>query len=177
MEERLIARRGNKRVPMGWFFKVDVVRGELGRALGLEDSRDIVHNALLDEGERNVLDVYFRNNLAPASFFLGLHSGALAETHTLTNVVEPSQAGYARQAIARNTTDWGTPALDAGDYKTTATQESFGAAATWTPVNECFLSSTSAGASGSVLLSAALSTFRSLVSGDTLNVTLSVKAQ
>ena len=174
MSESIIRGRSE---PLGWYWRFETRRGELGRLLGLPDEVEVVHNALLDEGERNVLDVYFRNNLAPANFFLGLHSGALAETHTLTNVVEPSQSGYARQQIARNTTDWGAPALDAGDYKTTASQESFAAAATWTPVNECFLASTSGGTSGSVILSAALSTFRSLVSGDTLNVTLSVKAQ
>ena len=178
MEEHAISSRGKDKIRLGWYWKVDTIRGELGRALGLED--DIgpwEHNALLDEGERNVLDVYFRNNLAPVQFYLGLSSTTLSETQTLANAIEPSQSGYARQLIARNTTDWTAPALDAGDMKTTATQESFVAAATWTPVTELILVSTSGGTSGSVLLTAALSTTRSLVSGDTLQVTLSVKAQ
>lgn len=163
--------------PFGWNWTISTKRGPLGRALGLLDESETVHNALLDEGERNVLDVYFRNNLAPTAFYLGLHSGALGETQTLANVVEPSQSGYARSLIDRNTTDWTAPTLDGGDMKTTATQESFVAAAVWTPVNEIFLASTISGAVGSVILSAQLSTFRSLVSGDTLNVTLSIKAQ
>ena len=177
MEEYAVSKR-EKKIRLGWYWKADTIRGELGRRLGLQDEYGPwEHNALLDEGERNVLDVYFRNNLAPASFFLGLSSTTLSETQTLANAIEPSQSGYARQTIARNTSDWSAPALDAGDMKTTATQESFVAAATWTPVTEIILTSTSAGSNGSVLLTAALSTTRSLVSGDTLNVTLSVKAQ
>ncbi len=168
--------RGRKE-PLGWFWKIETKRGELGRLLGLPDESEVIHNALLDEGERNVLDVYFRNTNIPPNFFLGLHSGTLIETATLANVTEPAQAGYARSLIARNTTDWGAPTLNAGDFQTTATQESFNAAATWTPVSEVFLASTSGGALGPVILSAALSTLRSLVSGDTLNVTLTVKAQ
>ena len=178
MEERILSRRGEGKIRLGWYWKADLIRGELGRALGFENEYGPwEHNALLDEGERNVLDVYFRNNLAPANFFLGLSSSTLSETQTLANAIEPSQSGYARNQIARNTTDWGAPTLNAGDFQTTATQEAFDAAATWTPVTEIILVSTSTGASGSVLLTAALSTTRSLVSGDRLNVTLTVKAQ
>ncbi len=166
----------SKRQPLGFFWKVDTKRGKLGRALGLSDISEIVHNSLLDSGEEMVLNTFFRNTLAPTEFYLGLHSGTLTETQSLANVVEPSQAGYARSLIARNTTDWSAPTLAAGDFQTTASMETFTAAATWTPVSECFLASTSGGALGPVILSAALSTLRSLVSGDQLQVTLSVKA-
>jgi hypothetical protein len=162
---------------LGFWWEFTCRRGDYGRRLGLEDWHEVVHNALLDEGERNVLDVYFRNQNAPGQFYLGLHSGDLAETATLANVVEPSQAGYARQLIERSTTGWPTLALDTGDYQVESTQESFNAAATWTPVNRAFLASTATGAVGSVILEAALSTTRALVSQDTLQVTLRVKAQ
>lgn len=167
-----------ERKRLGLRFRLLCHRGELGRLLGLDDWEETTDNALLDEGERDILNIYFRNTTGPANFFMGLHSGTLAETHTLANVVEPAQAGYARQQIARSTAGWNAPSLDAGDYKVTqAAASSFNAAATWTPVSEIFLASTSAGAVGSVILSAPLSTLRSLVSGDRLDVTLSMKLQ
>lgn len=162
---------------LGFWWTIECKRGEHGRSLGLEDWSETVHNVLLDEGERNVLDLYFRAQNAPPTFYLGLHSGSLSDTSTLANVVEPSQSGYARQEITRNTTGWPTLALDAGDFQAESTQETFTAAATWTPVNKIFLASQSTGAVGSVLLEADLSTVRALVSQDTLNVTVKVKAQ
>lgn len=167
---------GERRLGFWWHFELK--RGEHGRSLGLEDESWYVHNALLDEGERNVLDVYFRANLVPAGpFFLGLHSGSLAETATLANVVEPSQLGYARQSIARSTAGWPTLALDAGDFQAESAQVVFTALAAWTPVNKMFLCSSSAGSVGSVILEADLSTVRALVSQDTLSCTARVKAQ
>lgn len=181
MQEIAVSRRRKSKGEgpgFGFWWHFDLKRGEYGRSLGFEDASWDVHNALLDEGERNVLDVYFRNNLVPAGpFFVGLHSGALGETATLANVVEPSQSGYARQSIERSTVGWPTLALDAGDFQAESTTEVFTAAATWTPVNKMFLASTSTGAVGSVILEADLSTVRALVSQDTLNVTIRAKGQ
>lgn len=168
---------GRGREPLGWFWEVRLTRGEYGRSLGLEDEEEVAHNVLTDEGERNLLDVYFRNQNAPPEFFVGLHSGDLSDTSTLADVVEPSQSGYARKQLARNTTGWPTLALDAGDYQVEGASVVFTAAATWTPVNRMFLASQSTGAVGAILLEAALSTTRSLVSQDSLTVTPKAKAQ
>ena len=170
--------KASHRDPLGFYWEIEYIPGPASRAAGLQYGKEIVHNILLDEGERNLLDVYFRAaNVPTGGFFVGLHSGVIAETDTLAQIVEPSQLGYVRKALARNTTDWGAPALDAGDFQSTAVLVAFVAAATWTQVNRMFLASTSTGAVGSVILEAALSIPRTLASEDTLNVTAKAKAQ
>jgi hypothetical protein len=168
----------DRAAPLGWYWEVEYIPGPASRAAGRLYSKETIHNVLTDEGERNLLDTYFRNNNVPPAFFVGLHSGDLSDTSTLANVTEPSQAGYARKTLARNTTDWGAPALDAGDYQTTGLTVVFTSAFTsWTPVNKMFLASQATGAVGAILLEASLQVTRILASEDVLNVTPKAKAQ
>ena len=137
----------------------------------------VPHNSLLDEGERNMLDLYFRAQNAPPTFYLGLHSGSLTDTSTLADVDEPVAAGYARQEITRDTAGWPTLATDSGDYQVTGTEETFEANGSWLAVNRAFLASQVSATVGAVLLEFALSTVRTLVSQDQLRVTPKIKAQ
>lgn len=161
---------------LGFWWHFELTRGEHGRSLGLEDESWTEHNVLLDEGERNLLDDYFRGQNAPPAFYAGLHSGSLVDTSTLANIIEPTQLGYARQLMARSTGGFPTLALDAGDYQVESLQVTFVAAATWTPVNKMFLASQVSAVVGAVLLEADLSTVRSLVSQDSLQLQARVKA-
>lgn len=114
---------------------------------------DPVENALTNEGQSNMLNVYLRGSTATATFRLmllvnaGGGQGASAPaktsamtdvltdgsgTQTATKVYEESGGGYSRQAIAN--ANWGAPALNSGDEMSTAAQQTFGPAsgAAWT---------------------------------------------
>lgn len=89
-------------------------------------------NTLLDEGEQDMTNVYFLQTADLAKYLALLKGAAPAETDTMaflagaTNgeVTTPATNGYNRQAVAN--TDWGAPALNGGDYQTTAAQKTFG---------------------------------------------------
>lgn len=147
-------------------------------AAGNEIWRDELHNALLDEGEKDFLDVYLRGATAPSGFYLRLYNDTPAETDTLADLTgEPSGNGYAPIAVERNATGWPTLALDSGDYmatsKTVTFQASGGAIG---PVTYCVLA-TSSDNTGKLISSAALSQTRTLAAGESLDVTYKIKLQ
>jgi hypothetical protein len=132
------------------------------------------HNALLDDGENNMLDVYFRSNAAPASFYFALVNSTPAETITMATLSgEVTGTGYARIAVARNTTDWAAPTLST-DYSTTSVTKTFTAGGTWTSAITLMLVTSASGTTGLALASAALSATRTLVNGDTLATSMTV---
>lgn len=136
------------------------------------------HNALANEGQQEMLNVYLQGGTAPTAYALGLSSMTFAKTTTYATITnEPSGNGYARQTINRDGTasGWPTLALDTGDYKATAKTVTFTASgAGFGPVTSAFLVS----ATNNKLISyTALSASRTLVAGDTLQVTYAVKLQ
>lgn len=143
-----------------------------------------IPNALMDEGEQVILEFFFRNNnlMGASPFYFGLGNnggtpGVPAETATLASITEVSGSGYARIAVARDTTDWGATALDAGDYQTTSATKTFSATGTWTAADYLFLTDVDSGTSGKLLATVALSASRTLVNGDSLQVSMKVKLQ
>jgi len=145
---------------------------------------DYLPNALLDEGEKNVLDVYFRNTNVPAQFYLGLgNNGGTpatpADTTLLSGVTEVSGTGYARQLVNRNTTDWGASALDAGDYQSiskTVLFENTGGSS-WTAADYWFLTTVLSGTSGLLLCAGALSSSRVVAAGQGFNLSIKQKGK
>lgn len=89
-------------------------------------------NNLLDEGEQDVTAVYFLQQTDLTKYLALLKGTQPADTDTLTflagatngEVATPASGGYNRQQVLN--TDWGTPALNSGDYQTTAAQKTFG---------------------------------------------------
>lgn len=163
---------------LGYWWEVQHIRHLDGKEILLGE--ETVHNTLTDEGEQNVLDSWFRNQFIPNNFRLGLTSATLTDTSTLATAVsgEPIQASYGRLTYARNTTDWPTLSLQAGDFRVEGLQKSFFAAHAWSTVTRIFLTSHSAtGSIGPLFLFAELSTPRTLVSGDELRVTPRITAQ
>lgn len=145
---------------------------------------EIATNGLMDEGEENMLDSYFRNQNTPTSFYVGLGNnggvpGIPAETATLATITEVAGTGYARQALNRNITDWPTLALDAGDYQVTSTSKSFSnsGGSAWTAADYLFLTNVVSGTAGKLLVTVALSVSRILQAADQLNVTIKCKLQ
>lgn len=144
----------------------------------LQIAQPFAPNALADEGEQDILGVYFRASTAPTTFYLGLLNSTPTDTTTLASMTgEPSGSGYARQQITRDNTGWPTLALDAGDYRAVASVETFTAAGgTIGPVTYAFLCTNAAtGTSGKFLVYNALSSSRTLNDGDSLDVTMRVK--
>jgi len=128
-------------------------RGEVINSDGtIARQLDWVPNALTNEGQANMLNVYLRNTGGPTTTFqLGLlannaaqGASAPAKTSTqslfvlsgaanvATNVYEENGGGYARQSVANAA--WGAPALNSGDEMSTASTQTFGPASTaaWT---------------------------------------------
>ncbi len=133
------------------------------------------HNFLADEGEQQILDVYFRGATPPASFYLRLYNTTPTETSTLAAIAanEVTGTGYAPLALARNSTDWPTLGLNAGDYRVTSAAKTFTAGGVWTDATTMVLA-TSADSSGKLVAARALSATRTLQPGDTLQITYSL---
>lgn len=144
-----------------------------------------VPNALLDEGESDVLNVWLLQGADLAKYLALLTGAAPAETDTMAilatkEVYTPPLNGYARIQIAN--TDWGAIALNAGDYQTTAAQKTFGPAsgAAWTSLTTVSLVTAATGqiaGSGKHLLNVALSGTTTVNIGQSFLYQLVAKAQ
>lgn len=137
--------------------------------------QDWTENALADEGEQDILEVYFEGASGPAGFHYGLVNDTPVETDGLGDLSgEPSTNGYARQAVARNGTDF-TGAADAGDWKVTTKTVTFTAdGGVIGPVTYAILATTSDN-SGLLVSYVALSAERTLQDGDSLEATMAIK--
>ena len=136
-------------------------------------------NNLADGGENMFLDVALRAGTAPTNFYIALYNYTPVETDTLSTLTgEPSTNGYARSLVERSATSWPTLALDSGDYRATSSTETFTASGgSWGPVTYATLVTASSGTSGILVSYAALSTSRTLASGESLQITYRVKLQ
>lgn len=133
-------------------------------------------NALADGGEQAILDVFFRAGAAP-TFAFRLYNDTPIDTDTLSTLVgEVSGSGYGGISVARNTTDWPSLALDGGDYKVTSATKTFTATGAWTAATQLVLASVTSGTAGTFYAWAPLSQSRTLGNGDSLDVTMGLKA-
>ena len=132
-------------------------------------------NALADEGEGDILDVYFDVQAVRTSLFLRLYNDTPLETDTLATLTgEVTGTGYGAITLTRGT-DWSAPALDAGDMQTITPTKTFTAGGAWTAATQLVLATVGTGTAGLHIAWAALSATRTLASADTLDVTLAVK--
>ena len=140
---------------------------------------EVGHNIFHDEGEEWLLDVAFTETASvPAAFYIGLDNrGSLAEGDALTDLSgEPSGNGYARKAVNSDDTDW-TVSQDSGDYQALSKTVTFTASGgSIGPVTKGFLCTVATGTSGVLINSKALSQERTLASGESLNVSMALKA-
>lgn len=153
-----------------------------------------VENAVYDEGEQLILDLALRA-ATTVTWYIGLLRDSLAaapaETVTLTTLpvspnepVNATSPGYsARGTVLRDGTasGWPTLALDSGDYMATSKTVSWTASGDWlSPIKWMFLTTASAtpqDTTGKVVSIAQLSANRTVLNGDTLNVTYKLKLQ
>lgn len=157
----------------------------LGRADVINADGTIAHrgewveNFLADEGEQSILNVYFLEAANPTKY-LCILQGAPGETTTMATMTEspaPGVNGYARQQVIAG--DWSAPALDSGDYMTTAAAKTFGPASgsNWTNLTYVAMVTTASSTSGKFIAAVALSGTTTVAIGQSLLYTLSMKAQ
>jgi len=132
------------------------------------------YNALVNDGELNILESYFTATNTPIAFYMGLCAGSPAITSHLTDLTgEPIGDGYSRQVIARDGTaaGWPTIALDSGHGMATSLQVTFeSTTGAWGPVTYAFLGS------GSTLIAyVVLSSAKTLSPGQSLLCRMKVK--
>lgn len=154
---------------------VDLEAGSREHAQALAE-QPFTLNALADEGEQDMLSVYFRGGTAPTNFYIGLLNSTPTDTTTLATMTgEPSGSGYARSLVERSSTGWPTLALNSGDYRAISSTETFTASGgTIGPVTYAFLTTVVSGTSGLFLVYNALSTSRTLASGESLDVNMRI---
>ena len=132
--------------------------------------RDGFTNLVTTVGKTDIVDKYFKGSAYTAAWFLGLKgTGTAAVGDTLA-----SHAGWAevnpytgnRPAITFGTTSGGSNTATAVSYAINATATVAGA----------FVASVNTGTAGTLYSAGDFAASRSVVSGDTLNVTLTVSA-
>lgn len=157
-------------IPLG-----DVPQGSRREAL-LVAEQEWLPNTLVDEGEQDILDVYFRGATAPTSFYGRLYNDTIVETDTLASLVgEVSGTGYpGTNTIERSTVGWPTLSLQAGDYRVdskTLTWTNTGATA-WSAATTFVLATAASGTAGKLLAFRDLSATRTLQPNDQLQASI-----
>lgn len=148
-----------------------------------ETERDMwAPNAMTNDGQADMLNVWARaqSPLAKWMMLLNMAGGAApTKTSTLATITEAiavNTNGYARQQLTA--TDWGAPALDAGDQQIQAAQRTFGAFTGNVPVTHVALASLASTFAGTLYLYVptayytANASARTFVSGESYLVTL-----
>lgn len=149
-------------------------RGSAYEAEALAD-RDWQHNALADEGETDVLAVYFRTQAKRANLYGRLYNDTPIETDTLATLTgEVTGTGYA--ALTWPVSDAGFPtlAIVAGDAKVTSSTQTYTAGGAWSAATTLVLATVASGTGGLHVAWAALSSTRTLAVADTLDVSIAV---
>ena len=129
---------------------------------------ELIKNLVTTEGKNDILDKYFKGSAYTAAWYLGLKgtgSAAAGDTlasHSGWSEVTPYSGN--RPAITFGTTSSGSNTATAVSYSINATATVAGA----------FLSSVNTGTSGKLYSAGDFAASRSVVSGDTLNVTPTV---
>jgi len=124
----------------------------------------------VDQGETDVLKVYFSGEQAHrGTLYLGLYTNATEpdETATLADIVEPSGAGYARQAIADS--EWSV----SGDTATAVAKTFQASGGSWGDVTGYFIA-TSADNSGLLLAVEHFDAAKNIGDGDSIQITAKV---
>jgi hypothetical protein len=142
----------------------------------LWEDPDWMPNALANEGESSVINVYLREQSHPSGKYLGLlNDSGIAETDTLATMVEsvtPGTNGYNRQQILA--ADWSAPADSGdGDMQSSAAEKTFGPASgsAWT-CTHAFLGTVLTGTGGLFLLYVSLSATTTVAVGQSLKFVL-----
>jgi hypothetical protein len=137
-------------------------------------------NILVDEGEKAIVDTFFRAKaslyFAATNFYVGLYKGTISESTVLTTIPgEPSGNGYARIMCERSSTGFPTLEQHEGDWRVVSKTFSLTASGgSIGPINGAFLG-TSSNDTGSLIGAVAMGIERTILSGDTVTFQLRIK--
>lgn len=136
-----------------------------------------IENSLADEGEQDILDIIYRASTAPTTFYTRLYNDTPVDTDTLALLTgEASGNGYGALTWNRNSTDFPTLALDAGDYQVSSVTKQYSASGgSWGPVTYMVLATVATGTAGKIYNYFALSQSRTLADGEKLDVSMKMK--
>ncbi len=133
---------------------------------GVEKWRETIKNLVMTAGKTDIVDKYLKGAAYTAAWFLGLkHTGTIAAADTLA-----SHAGWTEATPYsgnRPAITWGTTTAGSN----TATAVSITINATDADVAGAFVCTVNTGTAGVLYSASNFSVVRSVISGDTLNVT------
>jgi len=139
---------------------------------------DVGSNSLVQGGEEQILETYFRDNgtFIPTEFYVRLCNETLTVTSTLLSITtEPVGNGYSAQLVERSTVGFPTKDIDSGVIRLTSKLLSFTASGGQIgPVTTAYLSTTSDN-SGTLIAFRALSLTRTILDGDTMTLQFRIK--
>lgn len=140
--------------------------------LAVVDAQEFTLNALANEGEEDMLDVYFDAQAVRTTLYFRLYNDTPAETDTLATLTgEVTGTGYTGVAVTRGT-DWSAPDHSTGTA--TGTKTFTGGSGGWSAATQLVLATVQTGTAGLHIAWAALSQSRTLAENDTLDVTMTV---
>jgi len=137
-------------------------------------------NILVDQGEKAIVDTFFRSNAATyfgvTDFYIGLYNGTISESTTLATIPsEPSGYGYSRQKCERSSIGFPTLEQDDGNWRVVSKEITLDATGgDIGPVNGAFLG-TSLDDTGYLIGAIAMGTERTVVAGDSIIFQMRIK--
>lgn len=137
-------------------------------------------NILTDEGEKAMVDTFFRSNddtyFTGEYFYIGLYKGTITETTTLATVPnEPVGNGYGRILIERSNVGFPILEQDEGHWRVVSKEVTFVAlGGSIGPLNGAFLGTT-LDSSGVLIGAVASGVERTILAGDTAKISLKFK--
>ena len=144
-------------------------------------SDEVDHNALTFEGQKAILNCYFKATACPGAtaLYIGLTTSTpsqvfVSASTTALELNSATSTGYARYEINAWTVSTSTAVNNTVSNTAVAT---WTALQNWNPVTAMFVSTTSSGTGGTAVSYSALSTTRTLMQNDVLNVTYTLTLQ
>lgn len=134
-------------------------------------------NTLTNDGEKVILNTFFKNVDAPTEFYIRACSGYIGVQDTLASLKgEITGAGYIPKLIERSIVGFPKLEMGDGDFRIVSKVVSFTAEESWSAIDYLFLA-TSDDNTGNLVCALSLSTPRVLQIGDILNVRFKVRVK
>ena len=147
-----------------------------GRVIWEETKKNIIP----DEGEKALVDTFYRNNsslyFAAALFYVGLYRGSISEDTILSTIPnEPSGNGYGRQPVERSSVGWPTIEKHEDNWRVVSKALTISASGgSIGPINGAFLC-TSSDNSGVLVGGVSMTVERTIPAGDKIEFEIKAK--
>lgn len=134
-------------------------------------------NSLADEGEKLLIESFFRDENVPTAFYLGLCNSFPNDEKTLATIVnEMSGNGYGRLEIPRSVVGWPTLELDLGDWRVTSKLAIFEAVGgNIGPFKSVFLTDVASGTDGKLIAYTAFSEDQTILEDAGMGIRMRIK--